>query len=155
MSEFSSVKEYIQYTKIDKQGIWGTEMELLVLSHLLKTSIYTYLTCSVAGLHPQIQELAKNTNMCDLYFIFNFPPFYLYKSCHINLCITFHVYINWCLDLLTFSLNLFTNNFNIAILLGRVLTLVAAIGNIYSWVLHDMTTDKKWFVYSPSKLYKN
>ena len=44
MSKFSSVKEYIQYTKMDKQGTWGTEIELLVLSHLLKTSIYTYLT---------------------------------------------------------------------------------------------------------------
>ena len=44
MSKFSSVKEYVQYTKMDKQGTWGTEIELLVLSHLLKTSIYTYLT---------------------------------------------------------------------------------------------------------------
>ena len=42
MSKFSSVKEYIQYTKMDKHGTWGTEIELLVLSHLLKT--YTYLT---------------------------------------------------------------------------------------------------------------
>ena len=39
MSKFSSVKEYVQYTKMDKQGAWGTEIELLVLSHLLKTSI--------------------------------------------------------------------------------------------------------------------
>ena len=38
MSKFSSVKEYIQYTKMDKQGTWGTELELLVLSHL-KSSI--------------------------------------------------------------------------------------------------------------------
>ena len=44
MSKFSSDKEYVQYTKMDKQGTWGTEIELLVLSHLLKTSIYTYLT---------------------------------------------------------------------------------------------------------------
>ena len=44
MSKFSSVKEYVQHTKMDKQGTWGTEIELLVLSHLLKTSIYTYLT---------------------------------------------------------------------------------------------------------------
>ena len=44
MSKFSSVKEYVQYTKMDKQGNWGTDIELLVLSHLLKTSIYTYLT---------------------------------------------------------------------------------------------------------------
>ena len=29
---------------MDKQGTWGTEIELFVLSHLLKTSIYTYLT---------------------------------------------------------------------------------------------------------------
>ena len=38
MSKCSSLKEYIQYTKIDKQDTWGTEKELLVLSHLLKTS---------------------------------------------------------------------------------------------------------------------
>ena len=44
MSKFSSVKKYVQYTKMDKQGTWGTEIELLVLSDLLKTSIYTYLT---------------------------------------------------------------------------------------------------------------
>ena len=28
---------------MDKHGTWGTEIELLVLSHLLKTSISTYL----------------------------------------------------------------------------------------------------------------
>ena len=44
MSKFSSVKEYVQYTKMDKQDTWGTKIELLALSHLLKTSIYTYLT---------------------------------------------------------------------------------------------------------------
>ena len=26
MSNFSSVKEYVQYTKMDKQGTWGTEI---------------------------------------------------------------------------------------------------------------------------------
>ena len=35
MSKFSSVKEYVQYTKMYKQGTWVTEIELLVLSHLL------------------------------------------------------------------------------------------------------------------------
>ena len=54
MSKFSSVKEYIQYTKMDKHGTWGTETELLVLSHLLK--IYTYLTTDkkwfVVSVHP-------------------------------------------------------------------------------------------------------
>ena len=44
MSKCSSLKKYIQYTNMDKQDTWGTEIELLVLSHLLKTSIYTYLT---------------------------------------------------------------------------------------------------------------
>ena len=44
MFKFSSVKDYIQYTNMDKLGTWGTEIELLVLSHLLNTSIYTYLT---------------------------------------------------------------------------------------------------------------
>ena len=33
MFKFSSVKEYVQYSKMDKQGTYGTEIELLVLSH--------------------------------------------------------------------------------------------------------------------------
>ena len=44
MSKFSRVKEYMQYMNMDKHGTWGTEIELLVLSYLLKISIYTYLT---------------------------------------------------------------------------------------------------------------
>ena len=56
MSKFSSVKEYVHYTKMDKQGTCGTEIELLVLSHLLKTSIYTYLTTKIknglCSVHP-------------------------------------------------------------------------------------------------------
>ena len=36
MSKVSSAKEYVQYTKMDKQGTWGTEIVLVVLSHLLK-----------------------------------------------------------------------------------------------------------------------
>ena len=44
MSKFSSVKEYVQYTKMDKRGTWGTEIQLLVLSllwSLLPSSIKT------------------------------------------------------------------------------------------------------------------
>ena len=51
MSKCSSLKEYIQYTNMDKQDTWGTEIEQLVLSHLLKTSIYTYLTTDKNGLY--------------------------------------------------------------------------------------------------------
>ena len=41
MSKSSSLNEYIQHTKVDNHDTWGTEIELLVLSHLLKISIYT------------------------------------------------------------------------------------------------------------------
>ena len=48
------------------------------------------------GLHPQIKELAYNTNLCEPLFCFIIPfiySYFIYKSCHINLCVTFHVYV--------------------------------------------------------------
>ena len=44
MHNCSSVKEYIKLTKMNKPHVWGTDIELLVVAHLLKTCIHFYMT---------------------------------------------------------------------------------------------------------------
>ena len=44
MHNCSSVKEYIKLTKMNKPHVWGTDIELLVVAHLLKTCINFYMT---------------------------------------------------------------------------------------------------------------
>ena len=44
MQNCSSVNEYIKLTKMNKPHVWGTDMELLVVAHLLKTCIHFYMT---------------------------------------------------------------------------------------------------------------
>ena len=38
----TDVHEYIRLTRMDRQGAWGTEVEIVTMSHLLDTSIYIY-----------------------------------------------------------------------------------------------------------------
>lgn len=35
------VHEYITATRMDKEGMWATEVEILATAHMLKTAIYT------------------------------------------------------------------------------------------------------------------
>ena len=44
MHNCSSVKEYIKLTKMNNPHVWGTDIELLVVAHLLKTCIHFYMT---------------------------------------------------------------------------------------------------------------
>ena len=37
-----SVDAYIHSTRMDQSGTWGTDVEILVLAHLLETNIYTF-----------------------------------------------------------------------------------------------------------------
>lgn len=37
-----NVEAYIQSTAMDQDGTWGTEVEILTMSHLLQTNIYTF-----------------------------------------------------------------------------------------------------------------
>ena len=39
---YTTVREYIQGSGMDKTGVWGTDIELLTLAHLLKTCIFSY-----------------------------------------------------------------------------------------------------------------
>ena len=39
---YTTVGEYIQGSGMDKTGVWGTDIELLTLAHLLKTCIFSY-----------------------------------------------------------------------------------------------------------------
>ena len=48
--EYSSVVEYIRGTNMDRNGIWGTDIELMTASHMLNTSLSMYDTV-VLGLH--------------------------------------------------------------------------------------------------------
>ena len=43
-SSHTSIQSYIASRKMDKSGIWGTEMEILALAHMLQTDIYSYST---------------------------------------------------------------------------------------------------------------
>ena len=40
----SSVSEYIEYTCMDQDGTWGTDIEIFTLAHLLNTCIFVYTT---------------------------------------------------------------------------------------------------------------
>ena len=41
---YSSVQEYIEHTRMDEDATWGTDIEIMTLSHLLNTCIFTYNT---------------------------------------------------------------------------------------------------------------
>ena len=46
-----SVQEYLKVSKMDKNRTWGTEREVLVMAHLLKTPIYAYSVSSIPTLN--------------------------------------------------------------------------------------------------------
>ena len=39
---FHSVDEYVQAESMDKDGAWGSEVEIMTLAHLLQTPVYSY-----------------------------------------------------------------------------------------------------------------
>ena len=41
-SNHTSVQNYIQSTRMDRDGTWGSEVEIFTLSHMLGTNIYSY-----------------------------------------------------------------------------------------------------------------
>ena len=46
ITSHETVKAYIQSTAMDQNGTWGTEVEILTLSHLLQTNVYTFHTAT-------------------------------------------------------------------------------------------------------------
>ena len=40
--DYTSVQQYIQETRMDRLGAWGTDTEMFTLSHILETPIFTY-----------------------------------------------------------------------------------------------------------------
>ena len=40
--EYSSVAQYIMGTRMDRNGIWATDIEILTLAHMLNTCVYVY-----------------------------------------------------------------------------------------------------------------
>ena len=42
ITSHASVGDYIHSTAMDQDGTWGTEVEILTLSHLLQTNVYTF-----------------------------------------------------------------------------------------------------------------
>lgn len=41
-AEYNSIEEYIKITNIEKDTVWGTELEILAAADLLKTDIFTF-----------------------------------------------------------------------------------------------------------------
>ena len=41
---YSSVQEYIERTNMNENGTWGSDIEIITLSHLINTCIFTYST---------------------------------------------------------------------------------------------------------------
>ena len=41
-SNHTSVQNYIQSTRMDRDGTWGSEVEIFTLSHMLGTNIYSF-----------------------------------------------------------------------------------------------------------------
>ena len=39
---YTSAKQYIQVTRMDKFGTWGTDTEMATLAHMLQTCIFLY-----------------------------------------------------------------------------------------------------------------
>ena len=39
---YESVKDYIQHTRMDHDGVWGTNVEMLTLAHLINSPVYCY-----------------------------------------------------------------------------------------------------------------
>ena len=42
ISNYSSIQEYITHTNMDRERSWGSDIEMLTLSHLLQTPILSY-----------------------------------------------------------------------------------------------------------------
>ena len=41
---YTSAEQYIQATRMDKFGTWGTDTEMVTLAHMLQTCIFSYNT---------------------------------------------------------------------------------------------------------------
>ena len=41
---YASIAEYTTAKNIDKEGFWGTEVEMLALAHMLHTRVYSYVS---------------------------------------------------------------------------------------------------------------
>ena len=46
----TSIDSYISETSMDMDGVWGTDVEILSMAHLLQTNIYTFDTTSAGWL---------------------------------------------------------------------------------------------------------
>ena len=41
--QHNSIRDYVQVSAMDQDSTWGTEIEILVFAHMVKTNVYTYL----------------------------------------------------------------------------------------------------------------
>ena len=73
--EYSCVKEYIR-TKNDKASVWGTDIEILTLSHLLQTPIHLYLTDRTkwGRYSPRNVDTALNDDVTQMSMYLWHPP---------------------------------------------------------------------------------
>ena len=61
---YASIAEYKTAKNMDKDGFWGTNVEMLALAHMLHTTVYSYV--SQLGTWNQVQPMWKHTAMCFL-----------------------------------------------------------------------------------------
>ena len=42
LSNYTSIQEYISHNNMDRDGTWGSDIEVLIMSHLLRTTVFLY-----------------------------------------------------------------------------------------------------------------
>ena len=74
--EYSNVVEYIRGTNMDRNGTWGTDIELMTASHMLQTSLSMYDTVSGTWTTygPHNVDRSLSTNVTEMSMYIRHPP---------------------------------------------------------------------------------
>ena len=76
IGEYSSIVEYIRGTNMDRNGTWGTDIELMTASHMLNTSLSMYDTVSGTWTTygPHNIDRSLSTNVTEMSMYIRHPP---------------------------------------------------------------------------------
>ena len=74
--QYSSVQDYIQDKGMDQPHIWGTEIEMFTLVHLLQTCVFIYNTDDLnwCRYSPHCVDRTLNDDIQQMYMYINHPP---------------------------------------------------------------------------------
>jgi len=81
---FSTVEDYLNNSGMSVNGTWGTELEMIVFSHMLKTNVYSFDASSntwsdfSAGIIDRTAE--RDYTTMSVYIYFRHAHFYVVSS---------------------------------------------------------------------------